>query len=136
MVVAGRFYREERFSTTVHISLNIGRFTQVRADLREHKGAAKVFFERTVDLDGPLLLLCIAGPDVQKLRGEPVPNVLVKAKCHSRDFRSGLYKTESWWDGARVLEAIRSPLADLNVSLLRSNHPSSYRRSLSLRYYG
>ncbi len=67
---------------TVQISLNIGRFTQVRADLNTHRGAAQVFFEHTVALDGPLVLLCVAGPDVQKLRGAPVPTS--SSACSSR----------------------------------------------------
>lgn len=123
MVVAGRFYREERFSATVQISLNIGRFTQVRKNLHTHKGEAQVFFERTIDLDRPLVLLGHAGPDTQNLRGTPLPNILVKVKCHSSDFKEGRYKVQKTWCAGDVLQAIRSPLADLNVSLMRLNHP-------------
>lgn len=82
-----------------------------------------MFFEHTVALDGPLVLLCVAGPDVQKLRGAPVPNVCMKVECHSRDFQLDLYRVRSTWRAGDVLEAIRSPLAALVVSLLRSNHP-------------
>ena len=98
---------------------------QVRADLHTHKGEAKVFFKRAVALDRDLVLLCRAGPDTQKLRGTPVPSVFIKVKCHSRDFRSTLYQTDSSWRAARVLEAIRCPLAALIVTLLRLNHPES-----------
>ncbi len=123
MVVAGRFYREERFSATVTISLNIGRFTQVRADLKTHKGAAQVFFARTVALDRRLVLLCRAGADVQKLRGVPAPNVVIKVECHSSDFEGNLYRTDRAMRASNVSEALERPLAALVVSLLRSNHP-------------
>jgi hypothetical protein len=123
VVVAGRFYREERFSATVHISLNIGRFTQVRADLHTHKGAAQVFFERTVALDRRVVLLCEAGADTQILRGPPVPIVRLRVACHSNDFAESLYRVENYWGAARVSEALGSPLAALVVSLLRLNHP-------------
>jgi hypothetical protein len=98
-------------------------FNEVKADLNTHKGKAQVFFEHTVALDGPLVLLCVAGPDVQKLRGAPVPNVCMKVECHSRDFQLDLYRVRSTWRAGDVLEAIRRPLAALNVSLLRLNHP-------------
>ena len=123
MVVAGRFHREERFSATVHVSLNIGRFTQVRADLRTHKGDAQVFFERVVALDRPLVLLCEAGADVQKLRGAPLPNVLVSVKCHSHDFVENKYHVRNTWRPGDISLALGSPLAALNASLIRSNHP-------------
>jgi len=117
------FHREERFSATVHISLNIGRFTQVRADLHTHKGAAHVFFERIVALDRRVVLLCEAGADTQILRGPPVPIVRLRVACHSNDFAESLYRVENYWGAARVSEALGSPLAALVVSLLRLNHP-------------